>query len=213
MAMNEITRLWYSKDEREWLGALDRYWDYVKRENRELEEELIYRLDVEAVKGLNEQEWYDFLLDKYFRWKYTVPRRYKTTTDSLQRHLDSLDELHQIKKELFSFNKEDIRGGLDIARQIHGLGAAGASGLLALLFPSYFGTVDQFVVKALRQVEGLPEHAALKKMNPDNLSTANGIVLIGIMRRKAQELIQLFGNDSWTPRKIDMILWCYARES
>ena len=72
MIMNETTKLWHSKDERDWLTALDRYWDYVKDENLELERELIYRLDAALVKGFNEQRWYDFLRDKYFRWKYTA---------------------------------------------------------------------------------------------------------------------------------------------
>lgn len=215
MVMNETTKLWHSKDERDWLTALDRYWDYVKDENLELERELIYRLDARLVNGFNEQRWYVFLRDKYFRWKYTAPNRYATTTYSLQKYIEqnSLNELYLIKKELFNFNKEDIKAGLKIAKQIKGLGAAGASGLLALLFPRYFGTIDQFAVKALLQIDGLPEHAALKKMNPDNLSISNGVVLVGIMRRKAQELNQLFCNDSWTPRKIDMILWGCARES
>lgn len=214
MIMNETTKLWHSKDERDWLTALDRYWDYVKDENLELERELIYRLDAALVKGFNEQRWYDFLRDKYFRWKYTAPNRYATTTYSLQKCIEqnSLNELYQIKKELFNFNKEDIKAGLKIAKQIKGLGAAGASGLLALLFPQYFGTIDQFAVKALRQIDGLPEHVALQKMKPKNLSISNGVVLISIMRNKAEELNRLFGNDFWTPRKIDMILWGCTRE-
>jgi len=54
-----------------------------------------------------------------------------------------------------------------IATSIHGLGIAGASGLLTLMYPDQFGTVDQFVVKALREVEGLPQRAALERMNPE----------------------------------------------
>jgi hypothetical protein len=53
-----------------------------------------------------------------------------------------------------------------IASQIRGLGTAGASGLLALMYPTHFGTVDQFVVKGLQQVDDLLEKAALGRMNP-----------------------------------------------
>jgi hypothetical protein len=61
---------------------------------------------------------------------------------------------------------------LRIAKEIHGLGTAGASGLLALMFPQRFGTVDQFVVKALKQVEGLPEAADIDRIKPEALTYA-----------------------------------------
>ena len=82
-----------------------------------------------------------------------------------------------------------------LAKQIKGLGAAGASGLLALLFPRYFGTIDQFAVKALRQIDGLPEHAALQKMKSKNLNISDGVVLISIMRKKAEELNRFLNED------------------
>ena len=88
-----------------------------------------------------------------------------------------------------------------------GLGPAGASGLLALLFPARFGTVDQFVVGALRRVRCLPERDQLERMKPESLTIAHGVVLIEIMRRKAVSLNELFNTSGWTPRKIDKILW------
>jgi hypothetical protein len=48
-------------------------------------------------------------------------------------------------------------------------------------------------------------------MRPEQLSVADGVVLIGIMRRKASENNQVFGAAIWTPRKIDKILWTYGR--
>jgi len=35
------------------------------------------------------------------------------------------------------------------------------------MYPDRFGTVDQFVVKALREADGLPLRAALERMNPE----------------------------------------------
>ena len=75
------------------------------------------------------------------------------------------------------------------------------------MYPNNFATVDQFAVKALCQIPGLPESSDLKKMKPDNLTLRDGIILINIMQRKAKENNKVFGTDFWTPRKIDMILW------
>ncbi len=171
-----------------WLQALERYWDYVKPVNVELEKEL-EALDVESVRRMNVQEWYDFLYHKYFRWKYTAANRLAATRKSLQKYMEtnSLDELLKIKERLFSFDKENIREGLKIASEVKGLGIAGASGLLALLFPDKFGTVDQFVVKALREVGTLSEMDALEKMNPEGLTISDGVILSKIMRAKADE--------------------------
>ena len=79
------------------------------------------------------------------------------------------------------------------------------------MYPVEFGTVDQFVVKALRQVEGLPQRAALERMNPEGLKPTDGVILIQIMRDKAVENNRAFTMDSWTPKKIDEILWTYGR--
>jgi hypothetical protein len=154
------------------------------------------------------------LRDEYFRWKYTAPNRYATTTRSLGKHVaepGGLAELNRIKCRLLALDLDNVQAGLSLACEIKGLGTAGASGLLALMYPTAFATVDQFAVKALRGVGGLPEEAELAKMKPESLTIRNGIVLIGIMRRKAAENNCLFGVTTWTPRKIDQILWTYGR--
>jgi hypothetical protein len=170
-------------------------------------------LNLDRIRQLDAQGWYDFLLNEYFRWKYTAPNRYVTTTRSLRRYAEAgtLAELEGIKGRLLTFDLIDIRQGLSIAGEIKGLGTADASGLLALMFPEAFATVDQFVVKALRDVKALPEAAALAKMNPEQLTVADSVVLIEIMRRKASENNQFFDTVIWTPRKIDKILWTYGR--
>lgn len=79
------------------------------------------------------------------------------------------------------------------------------------MYPDTFATVDQFVVKALREVEGLPERAALRRMNPEGLTPRDGVLLIRIMQRKAAENNRQFGIIGWTPRKVDKVLWTYGR--
>ncbi|MDA3788302.1 MAG: hypothetical protein PF503_07380 [Desulfobacula sp.] len=163
---------------------------------------------------MNSKQWYEFLLTKYFFWKYTAPNRYKTTTTQLKRYLgpnDSLDNLFQIKEKIFNLNKEDIATGLKTACKIRGLGPPGASGLLAILFPSYFATVDQFAVKALLEVNSLPEKSAISAMNSDQIKIKDGVTLINIMKEKAKRLNAEFQTSFWSPRKVDMVLWVSAR--
>lgn len=206
-----INELWNSTDTRIWEDALSRYWDFVKNENMELERELD-NLNLQTIENLDSDGWYEFLLNKYFRWKYTAPNRYSTTTRSLRRYVDedSLDELYQTKLDiLLTGMNGNIRDSLTVACKIHGLGTAGASGLLSLIFPNIFGTVDQFAVKALREINGLDEHLKLIKMKEESLTISNGVHLIDIMQRKAADNNLLFGTKFWTPRKIDMILWTF----
>ena len=79
------------------------------------------------------------------------------------------------------------------------------------MYPASFATVDQFVVKALREVGGLPEADDLARMRPEGLTTQDGVTLIGIVSRKAAENNRLFGTAVWTPCRIDQVLWTYGR--
>lgn len=124
---------------------------------------------------------------------------------------NKLSELADIQRRLFLADHSNIGKCLSIATEIRGLGPAGASGLLSILFPEDFGTIDQFVVKALREVDELPYAAELAKMKPESLSIENGVLLIKILREQAERLNKRFDTDFWTPRKIDMILWAIGR--
>ena len=207
-----VSDLWHSSNPREWEEALQRYWLFVQPRNMELEKALD-ALDVRTLQGLSQQGWYDFLHDEYFRWKYTAPNRYATTTLQLRKYVEqnALDELDSIRRHLLNLDLNDVGAGLKTAKKIRGLGTAGASGLLSLMYPEHFATVDQFVVKALREVEGLPEADALAKMNPLSLSITDGVLLVDILKRKAAENNRVFGASAWTPRKLDMVLWTYGR--
>jgi hypothetical protein len=148
--MIQIAALWASADPKEWEDALAHYWSFVQPQNLALEQSLD-TLDLERLRRLDARGWYEFLRDEYFRWKYTARNRYATTTKHLRRYLDdgTLGDLDQIRGRLLTLDTDDIRSGLEAASAIRGLGTAGASGLLALMYPQKFGTVDQFVVKAL----------------------------------------------------------------
>jgi hypothetical protein len=99
---------------------------------------------------------------------------------------------------LLALDPGDIAIGLRVASAIPGLGIVGASGLLSLMYPSAFGLVDEFVVRGLREVEGLKEAAALARMSGRRLGIRDGAILIGILRRKGTDLSCLL--DAWAQR-------------
>lgn len=210
----EISDLWAHGNSHDWELALERYWDFVKPSNLTLERNL-EQLTSDRIDSLGPEGWYKFLHDEYFRWKYTAPNRYATTTHHLRTYATtgSLDSLFSIRTQLLTVDVQDIKGALALAHSIKGLGIAGASGLLALMYPHHFGTVDQFAVKALRNVKGIQEADAIKEMNPEDLSLEDGALLVHMMRRRALENNRRFATSSWTPRKIDKVLWTYGRNT
>jgi hypothetical protein len=120
------------------------------------------------------------------------------------------NQLHRIKQKLLTVERSQIAEAIETAKQIPGLGTAGASGLLAVLYPTLFGTVDQFAVKALHAIPNLPDAELIAQMKPEDLTTLNAVVLVRIMRRQAKLLSDALGSP-WTPRAVDKILWTYGR--
>lgn len=212
MAILPIQELWPTQDGGKWKVALHRYWEFIQPKNLELEREMD-RLEREVVRKMSPDEWFSFLENKYFRWKYTAANRYATTTSHLK-HKGGTDdgrlELYQIKSQILDINPENICASIALATRIPGLGVAGASGLLALLYPESFGTVDQFVVRALREIPSLPEASAIAHMKPEGLQPKDGAVLIQIMRGQALHLTNALG-EKWRPRDVDKVLWTYGR--
>ncbi len=208
-----IHELWVSNDASQWNAALQRYWELVKPEKVPIERAM-ERFDRQCIRQMSAEEWFSFLRDDYFRWKYTAPNRYATTTAALNRKCatqDGRNALDQIRGQILDLRPEQIRESLKIVSRIPGLGIAGASGLLAILYPEEFGTVDQFVVKALREVSSLPEASAINCMNPESLKLTDGEVLIEIMRRHANFLTKAL-SQIWRPRDVDKVLWTYGRK-
>ena len=218
--MVTIDRLWNSRDQAEYCAALENYHTYIKSIAVARLDAKLDPLDLEIIRRASAAGWYRFLHDKYFPWKYTAPNRLSTTRRALTRYKseERLHELHGIKKDLLAIATENVSEGLRIASSIHGLGIAGASGLLALMFPQQFGTVDEFMVLALAKVRGLPEQRRLRELarriqlakksrKSFALSHRDGVMLVEIMRRKAGENNRLFKTEFWTPRKIDKVLW------
>ena len=209
---NVISNLWNHGSEVAWHEALEHYYELLNAEAKELDS-YMENLNASDIAQLSVSEFYGFLHDKYFVWKYTAKNRLATTRKSLKRYAEEnkIHELEDIQRRLFLADHSNIGKCLSIAAEIRGLGPAGASGLLSILFPEDFGTIDQFVVKALREMNGFPYSIELLEMKPESLSIDDGVLLIKILREKAKKLNENFDTDFWTPRKIDMILWAIGR--
>ncbi len=206
----DVKTLWYEGTEQDWLDALSKYETMDSVERSEVEEELAH-LNPDWVKGVNAEEFYTFLHEKYYVWKYTQPNRLATTIPELERYkTEGKEQLTVIKDSIFTLFSEAPYGTKELMKtvtQLHGLGPAGGSGLLSILFPEHYGTIDQFVVKSLQKV-GLK---SVMGMDPEKLTIEDAVVLEDIYRSKARELNSLSGGNYWTPRKIDMVLWTYGR--
>ncbi|MDR1692429.1 MAG: hypothetical protein LBR72_03640 [Oscillospiraceae bacterium] len=209
----DINTLWNSGGEKDWKAGLARYKRVVKPANLALDA-MMDGLDSEAVRQMSCDEFFAFLYDHYYAWLYTASNRLSYTRRHLTRYKEEgrMAELREVQRDLFLFDREDVLDGLSTATRVYGMGVAGASGLLGVLFPRYFGAVSKSTVKALRLVEGLPQHGALMRMIPGTLKLVDGVLLIRLFRDKAAELNAKFGTDGWTPRKIDKILWSVDRD-
>ena len=60
--------LWVSRDSSAWERGLARYWDFVKPSLRDLEVEF-ENLDIDSIRSMSAEGWYQFLHDKYYPWK------------------------------------------------------------------------------------------------------------------------------------------------
>lgn len=209
---SQINMLWHCNVETLWLHALQHYYDLLSPQQIPLERKM-EQVKHEKISALSAIDFYSFLHKEYYVWKYTQKNRLATTRRQLERYIteNCLFELEYIKHRLFTIDRNNTRECLSVVSNIRGLGTAGASGLLAILFPHEFGTVDQFVVKSLLEIENLPEHMLIDKMNPNALKIDDGVILINIMQKKAHLLNQQFHTTFWSPRKIDMILWSIGR--
>src|SRR5215831_5510159 len=208
----DINDLWNSQDEREWLIALDRGWlTLVGRKDRNLVQ-FIHSVDLEYVRGLGTREWYAFLI-KYFHWQFTG--------NHLQQRLRDLDknsfeQLFSVKCSLVTIRQcemVDTRKCLNLVRtpRIRVRDYPGASGLLALLFKDWFGTLDSCILESLQTIQSLPEKSKMRDLRAwvtmkSDWRDRDAVLVIEIMRRKADQLNTAFSTNRWTPSSISTIL-------
>ncbi len=200
--------LWNSRDEQSWINAESTLYDkHVKPENRELERRLETGGLRARLAGMTPEKFFDFLHDEYFVWKFT-DQYLKKHLSSLEGHLKGSGLLRLDKvREIIYKNELSIDITLDIIKcKVMGLGIVGASGLLALVYPEEYGTVDRMIVRSFH-ASGL-----FLDIEEKDISSEQAEEMIIAMRKKARELNQIFHVNKWTPRTIDRALWGHRGE-
>lgn len=110
----ELTDLWNSNVEKEWSLALERYWPLIQSGNISLEKDM-ENLNANDIKEMTADEFYYFLHDKYFVWKFVEYR--STIQGYLERYQNEnrISDLKIIKDRIFNFDLQDTKQGLRIA--------------------------------------------------------------------------------------------------
>ena len=206
----DINDLWDLRDENEWLDALDRDWLNLDGHRSHPIEYFINTGNLEYLQKLGMQQWYDFL-NRYFHWKFKGNHLQEKLTDLDK---NSFEHLFSVKCTLEAVNELDLadsRKCLNVVKRIRGLDYPGASGLLALIFKQWFGTVDRCVLESLYAIESLPEKQAIGEIRSwlrrnRDWREYGVLFVIDIMRRKAAQLNGWFSTSKWTPHNIAKIL-------
>ena len=206
----DIKTLWENGSIEDWEGVVSKYYNAVKSNNIEVEQKL-NAMTANEFKQMTGQEFYRFLVGDYSTWKYTDNRRKATVRHNIENFHQKFtdDEFEKILDAAFLIDKDDIFLHFANMTRITGIGTAGASGVLPLIFPEYFGTVDRFLVENLKKIyDGQSYYGKkLKSMKSDSLTNYDAIILTQILREKAEEVNKKLKTDKFTPRKIDMALW------
>lgn len=207
--MPTLDELWFHATEDDWKRALEQYWSHVKPQNLAVERRL-NNLPEGFLNFMGPEQFYQFLYDEYFPWKYTDGRILVQQRKRLARYViddHALASLENILAQLVQLDVHDIKHALSVVMQIHGIGASAGSGLLSLLYPTHFGTVDRFVVENLKSVPNAPWARKVGSINPNNIRILDASLVIEAFRDMAATLNTRFKTTFWTPRKIDMVLW------
>lgn len=139
----DINSLWEVRDENGWLDALNRRVNPTVSKNRDTEQ-FMDKVELENIQRLDTQQWYDFL-NKYFRWKFIGNHLHERLMDLDK---NSFEHLFFVKRSLVTIDELDLadsRKSLNLVKslRIRGLDYPGASGLRALIFKEWFGTVNR----------------------------------------------------------------------
>jgi len=208
--MVSIQDVWTSQENSVWCAQIDAYWKHVEAQGKKALEEEMSNLSSQIVRDYGDQGWRDFLAMKYISWKHQPGPFWRSIqTKFLARYAPEEQQalLGTIKRRVFACDPEKTRELLEAVDEIYQFGVPSASGLLSLLFPSYFGTVDRFAIQFLQRIEELKDNTKIQRIKPKNISLDDAVQAISIMRVQAAKNNHLFRTDYWTARRIDMILY------
>ncbi|MBX9791902.1 MAG: hypothetical protein K2Y37_23510 [Pirellulales bacterium] len=185
--------LWRSRRQQDWDQALRAYWDTVPARSMEIERAMD-NLSLSRISQMDESDWFLFLRDEYFYWKFMVRKR---NTNYLEKQ--SRAELFEIKRELLDMrfsddDRDGIRRAIRAADKVAGLDVKSATGLLAVMYPKWFGTVDRHVIDCLQTISELPEFDAIQEMSArKNVTVDDATLLVLVMRTALSEKSSVTG--------------------
>ncbi len=163
-------------------------------------------------QNMDNREWLTFIRDEYQTWKHTNGM----VRAKLKRIVSEVDGqiICEIHSTLLSSDKVDIQNNLQLFCDLPGFGPPSASGVLSLMFPTHFGTVDRRVIGTFKQCQNSDIRDRLAKLidryerNSGNMwfSVPEAALVIQVYRDAAEELSRRSGV-TWTPRMVDKALW------
>ena len=218
-----LVSLWRSNEVSAWRDALAKYWNHRPvRRNIDVERHMD-RLtpedrDVILASGA---ALVDFLEHWYYSWKffsiapYDIPKHQAKVRAEYATNPAKYDA---IARSLGSLNPDNVEQCLTYvaSRSIPGLQISAGSGVLAVLYPTWFGTVDQHTLRALQTLDGdgaewlrrhIPGPETFFPANNNDLGRHAAKLMTQLYRQKSQELAQLDEETGWTPRRVEMV--CY----
>lgn len=214
--MVTTSELWNSSEIEVWHEGLNSYWNIASVQcNLAIEIELdeLYK-SRGSVLLWDADLWYEFFLDKYLPWKLSSQPTYSHFRENFVRLYDeNRERLREVMDRLSRLNRRNPEECIELLIGLDYIGIPMATGLLALLFPEDFGTLDRIILRNLKSIPDISSLFGLQNIDEQFLSrkTRRAVNLasnfIHLFRRKAEELNTLFETDAWTPRKIDMALW------
>lgn len=98
-----IGELWISKNEEDWVKYLNRYWDLIKPENLELERRMD-KLDFRVVENMELDEFYEFIIEDYFQWKFTDSRWLNRNREHFSRYKNEKNLMNYQKLRMNYFH-------------------------------------------------------------------------------------------------------------
>jgi hypothetical protein len=208
--MANIRDVWTSKDNSVWCSQIDAYWKHIEKQRKIALEEEMNNLNCQVISESSVGVWREFLATKYIPWKHKPGPFWRSIqTKFLAQYAaqEQQDLLATLKSRIFACTPEKTRDLLEIVDEIYQFDMPSASGLLSLLFPSHFGTVDRFAIQSLQRIEEFKDDTKVQRIDPKDISLDDAVHAISIMRVKALENNNLFGTDYWTARRIDMVLY------
>jgi hypothetical protein len=87
VSFNEI---WHAESQRAWNQLLKKYWELIPVDNIQVEYRM-NRLTRQDLEAMDEVQWYHFLHDEYFVWKYTAKNRLASTRLHLRKYQEKQD--------------------------------------------------------------------------------------------------------------------------